>query len=114
MPEPEAVIELGSGTGEKTRHILSAFSLASKARYIPIDVSPKALARCERDLADVAEVQPLAQSYLDGMASAVCQARRRAVAGAVSGQHDRKFRTWVRGGISTGACGAHCALATRF
>ncbi len=70
MPEPEAVIELGSGTGEKTRHILSAFS-SSKVRYIPIDVSPKALARCERDLADVAEVQPLAQSYLDGMAAAV-------------------------------------------
>ena len=69
---PTAVIELGSGTGEKTRHILTALTAArSKVDYVPIDVSPKALARCRRDLADVAEVQPLAQSYLDGMASAV-------------------------------------------
>lgn len=69
---PAAVIELGSGTGEKTRHILEAFAASrSKARYVPIDVSPKALARCERDLSDVAEVHPLAQSYLDGMARAV-------------------------------------------
>jgi L-histidine N-alpha-methyltransferase len=70
IPAPAAVIELGSGTGEKTRHILSAFR-ASRVLYVPIDVSPKALTRCERDLADVAEVQPLAQSYLDGMVSAV-------------------------------------------
>jgi dimethylhistidine N-methyltransferase len=72
IPAPAAVIELGSGTGEKTRHILEAFTgSSSKVRYIPIDVSPKALARCRRDLAEVAEVHPLAQSYLDGMASAV-------------------------------------------
>lgn len=76
---PEAVIELGSGTGEKTRHILEAFSAAgSKLHYIPIDVSPKALTRCQRDLADVAEVHALARSYLDGMASAV--GRRRSTA----------------------------------
>jgi L-histidine N-alpha-methyltransferase len=70
MPAPAVVIELGSGTGEKTRHILSAFR-DSRIRYVPIDVSSKALIRCQRDLADVAEVQPLAQSYLDGMGSAV-------------------------------------------
>jgi L-histidine Nalpha-methyltransferase len=72
ITSPTAVIELGSGTGEKTRHILTALTAArSKVDYVPIDVSPKALERCRRDLADVAEVQPLAQSYLDGMASAV-------------------------------------------
>lgn len=70
VPAPAAVIELGSGTGEKTRHILGAFP-APRVRYVPIDVSPKALTRCQRDLADVAEVQPVAQSYLDGMASAI-------------------------------------------
>jgi L-histidine N-alpha-methyltransferase len=69
---PSGVIELGSGTGEKTRSILSALGLrGSKVHYFPIDVSPKALARCQRDLADVAEVHPIAQSYLAGMASAV-------------------------------------------
>jgi L-histidine N-alpha-methyltransferase len=72
MPTSGLVIELGSGTGEKTRHILSALK-ASRAEvdYVPIDVSPKALLRCQRDLAEVAEVHPLAQSYLDGMARAV-------------------------------------------
>jgi len=67
IPAP-TVIELGSGTGEKTRSILSA--LKPQTRYFPIDVSPKALAHCQRNLADVAEVHPLAQSYLDGMACA--------------------------------------------
>jgi L-histidine N-alpha-methyltransferase len=67
-----SVIELGSGTGEKTRHVLVALNRSgAKPRYVPIDVSPKALVRCQSDLADVAEVHALAQSYLDGMASAV-------------------------------------------
>jgi uncharacterized SAM-dependent methyltransferase len=48
MPAPAVVIELGSGTGEKTRHILSAFR-DSRIRYVPIDVSSKALIRCQRD-----------------------------------------------------------------
>lgn len=66
------VIELGSGTGEKTRHILTALQHSgAKPRYIPIDVSQKALVRCYRDLADVAEIYPITESYLDGMASAV-------------------------------------------
>ncbi len=65
------VIELGSGTGEKTRHILAALNRSSaKPRYIPIDVSHKALVRCYRDLADIADIYPLTESYLDGMASA--------------------------------------------
>ena len=65
------MIELGSGTGEKTRAILTALrSDRSKVRYFPIDVSPKALARCQRDLADVSEIHPLELSYLDGMAEA--------------------------------------------
>jgi len=42
-----------------------------RVRFFPIDVSADALARCTHDLADVADVHPLQQSYLDGMASAV-------------------------------------------
>ncbi len=66
------MIELGSGVGQKTRHLLEAIAGAS-LRYYPIDVSADALARCERDLSDVAEVHPLVQSYLDGMARATAQ-----------------------------------------
>jgi dimethylhistidine N-methyltransferase len=71
LPSPLAVIELGSGVGQKTRHLLEA--IGSPLRYYPIDVSADALARCERDLSDIADVHPLVQSYLDGMAHATAQ-----------------------------------------
>jgi len=71
---PCAVIELGSGTGKKTRSILTALQPPSGLlRFFPIDVSADALAHCAHDLADVADVHPLKQSYLDGMASAVAE-----------------------------------------
>jgi L-histidine Nalpha-methyltransferase len=72
IPSPVAVIELGSGVGQKTRHLLQAIG-GPALRYYPIDVSADALARCERDLAGLAEVYPIEQSYLDGMARAVAQ-----------------------------------------
>jgi L-histidine Nalpha-methyltransferase len=72
IPKRAAVIELGSGVGKKTRHLLRAIGERS-LRYYPIDVSADALERCERDLADVAEVYPIVQSYLDGMARATAQ-----------------------------------------
>jgi dimethylhistidine N-methyltransferase len=74
LPPRPTVIELGSGAGQKTRHVLQAIGLqvidGQPLRYFPIDVSADALARCERDMSDVAEVHPLEQSYLDGMANA--------------------------------------------
>ncbi len=73
LPSPLAVIELGSGVGQKTRHLLEA--IGPPLRYYPIDVSADALARCERDLSDIAEVYPLVQSYLHGMARATAQRR---------------------------------------
>jgi len=74
LPSPVAVIELGSGVGHKTRHLLEALA-EPNPRYYPIDVSADALARCERDLSDVAQVYPLVQSYLDGMARAATERR---------------------------------------
>ncbi|HEX5229554.1 MAG TPA: L-histidine N(alpha)-methyltransferase [Bryobacteraceae bacterium] len=74
LPSAVAVIELGSGVGQKTRHLLQAIRTPN-LRYYPIDVSADALARCERDLADLAEVYPLVQSYLDGMARATAERR---------------------------------------
>jgi len=71
LPPRVSVIELGSGTGRKTRHVLDAIRLRTGCvRYFPIDVSADALARCRHDLADIAEVHPLEQSYLHGMAHA--------------------------------------------
>ena len=75
-PWPGDVIELGSGMGRKTRPILTALRRWNNpVRYFPIDVSGEALARCDRELSDVAEVHPHQQSYLDGMAS-VAEDRR--------------------------------------
>jgi len=76
VPARIAVIELGSGVGQKTRHILQALGAARNQdplRCYPIDVSADALARCERDLSDVAEVHPIEQSYLDGLARATAE-----------------------------------------
>src|SRR5579864_6956249 len=71
LPLRATVIELGSGTGRKTRHVLSAMRHADRLlRYFPIDVSNEALDRCQRELADIADVRPLEYSYLDGMARA--------------------------------------------
>jgi L-histidine N-alpha-methyltransferase len=75
LPASVAVIELGSGVGQKTRHLLEAIP-GGLPRYYPIDVSADALARCERDLSDIAEVHPLVQSYLDGMARATAERQR--------------------------------------
>jgi dimethylhistidine N-methyltransferase len=74
-PEP-LIVELGSGSGSKTRRILEA---AGRVTYCPIDVSPVALSLCARSLAELADVAPIEGSYLDGLRVA---AERRA-----TGQH---------------------------
>jgi dimethylhistidine N-methyltransferase len=61
------VVELGSGSGAKTRRILEAIGPVT---YCPIDVSPAALAQCAASLADLAHVVPIEGSYLDGLRAA--------------------------------------------
>ena len=68
---PSLVVELGSGGGRKTSHILRAVGLHQPALvYCPIDVSAAALRACERELAQYAEVRPVEASYLEGLALA--------------------------------------------
>ncbi len=68
---PVAVVELGSGTGFKTRRILETLSARASVTYCPIDVSSTALQCCRRELSDVAEVVPVEASYLEGVTRAV-------------------------------------------
>ncbi len=76
VPADATVIELGSGTGRKTRYILNALKRGERIpRYFPIDVSREALARCQRELAGIGDVRPLEYSYLDGMARAAAHRR---------------------------------------
>jgi dimethylhistidine N-methyltransferase len=75
FPAPLTVAELGSGSGSKTRRILESLALGGPVTYYPIDVSAAALARCALEMAGVADVHPIAESYLDGLRQAVCGRR---------------------------------------
>jgi dimethylhistidine N-methyltransferase len=67
-PRRPIVVELGAGSGRKTRAVLGAVAAAS---YRPIDVSPAALAACARALEDLADVEPVCDDYLPGLARAL-------------------------------------------
>jgi L-histidine Nalpha-methyltransferase len=70
---PSVVVELGSGSGSKTRWILSAMAAKRPIFYCPIDISESALYRCWHELGSVdsVEIVPFAQSYLDGLEQAL-------------------------------------------
>lgn len=62
------VAELGSGTGNKTLHVLRAVaSVDDLLIYRPIDVSASALSACEKQLSDIAEVRPVHADWLEGL-----------------------------------------------
>jgi dimethylhistidine N-methyltransferase len=69
VPHGIAIAELGSGTGTKTRRILSALSRNHQIRYFPIEISATALAACEREVRDIAAVSVVGieREYLDGL-----------------------------------------------
>ncbi|MGH9481592.1 MAG: L-histidine N(alpha)-methyltransferase [Terriglobales bacterium] len=63
------VAELGSGNAMKTRWLLQALCHRQRTQYLPIEISPLALARCQQQLRDLAglEIQPLPSEYLEGL-----------------------------------------------
>jgi dimethylhistidine N-methyltransferase len=67
------VVELGSGSGKKTRQILEALARHKSMTYCPIEISSTALVSCERELDDLAQVSILGfeSEYLDGLSRAV-------------------------------------------
>jgi dimethylhistidine N-methyltransferase len=67
------VVELGSGSGKKTRQILEALAHHKSMTYCPIEISSAALVSCERELDDLAHVSILGfeSEYLDGLTRAV-------------------------------------------
>ena len=68
LPSPLQVAELGSGTGKKTRWILEALSQRQKTYYYPIEISPSALAACEKEMGqiDLVSVVGYERPYLEG------------------------------------------------
>ncbi|WP_347556403.1 L-histidine N(alpha)-methyltransferase [Robbsia sp. KACC 23696] len=63
------VVELGSGSGRKTRTLLQALTREGPVHYTPIDVSGAALAQCAQALSDLpgVTIQPFEGDYLDGL-----------------------------------------------
>lgn len=72
-PNPISVVELGSGTGKKTRWILEALSAIQKTNYYPIDISATALARSHFELEHIPFVTMVGfeREYLEGLAEVV-------------------------------------------
>ena len=73
MPLPISVAELGSGTGKKTRWVLEALSRRQRTFYYPIEISPSALAACEKEMGqiDLVSVVGYEQTYLEGLRAVV-------------------------------------------
>jgi len=69
MPAPTHVAELGSGSGKKTRMILQAFAKRQCTFYYPIEISPAALAACEKELGQMECVSLVGyeKPYLEGL-----------------------------------------------
>lgn len=69
LPESVAVVELGSGSGKKTRWLLEALCRRQPTSYFPIEISRSALAMCERELRDIDAISILGfeREYLDGL-----------------------------------------------
>lgn len=76
LPGPATVAELGSGSGSKTRRILESMARRAPVSYYPIDLSAAALARCALEMSAVADVHPIAATYLDGLHQVVCGRRQ--------------------------------------
>lgn len=83
LPAQGIVVELGSGSGRKTRRILEALAQHQFTTYCPIEISSTALESCERELDDLPNVSILGfeTEYLDGLNKAVL--RRRAGLGVM-------------------------------
>jgi dimethylhistidine N-methyltransferase len=69
MPFPAHVAELGSGSGKKTRILLEAIAKRDRTSYYPIEISPAALAACEKELGqmDFVSLVGYEKSYLEGL-----------------------------------------------
>lgn len=65
----DTVVELGSGSGRKTRWMLEACARRHPCTYFPIEISATALAQCSQALSDIAgiEVKGIEGEYLQGL-----------------------------------------------
>jgi uncharacterized SAM-dependent methyltransferase len=69
LPPRILVAELGSGSGKKTRWVLKALCRRQHTSYFPIEISPRALETCKRELGDMEAISIVGfeREYLDGL-----------------------------------------------
>jgi len=69
VPKPAMVPELGSGSGRKTRWLLTALCERESLSYYPIEISRSALSSCKSELRDIEHVSIVGveREYLDGL-----------------------------------------------
>jgi L-histidine Nalpha-methyltransferase len=93
---PDLIVELGSGSSTKTRHVLAAAAQSDHIEYRPIDISGAALENCVKGLEGLerVSVEPIEGTYLNGVDRALSgrQRGRRALLlfiGSTIGNFDR-------------------------
>jgi dimethylhistidine N-methyltransferase len=65
---PATIVEMGSGSGRKTAHLLKAARRgAPDVRYFAIDVSEAALGRCVMELGSICPVTPVRAHFIEGV-----------------------------------------------
>jgi len=76
-PAPLDVVELGSGSGRKTRVLLEHLAASGPVRYLPVDVSRGALEDCARETGRLpgVTVLPFEALHIDGMDRAAAARR---------------------------------------
>ncbi len=67
LPPNLITVELGSGSGMKTRPILEQIRQRQIMVYYPIDLSRTSLEKCNQELGSLGAVFPLQASYLEGL-----------------------------------------------
>ncbi|MGE5487994.1 MAG: L-histidine N(alpha)-methyltransferase [bacterium] len=110
---PALVIELGSGSGKKTRPLLAALARGGPLCYNPIDLSSSALSACGEEIAGLegVTVAGIEAAFLDGLQAALagrCAGKRALVLflgstiGNFSRSEAREFLAGIRSRLAHG------------
>jgi dimethylhistidine N-methyltransferase len=80
--QPDLIVELGSGTGMKTRFVIAEAAAAAQSgaiEYRPIDISRAALDSCAKTLGgmDRVRIEPIEATYFDGIDVAMAGRKQR-------------------------------------
>jgi dimethylhistidine N-methyltransferase len=75
LPHHLEVVELGSGTGRTTHRLLEGLARRGPVLYHPVDISPSALAECQRQMEGIRglTVQPFEGTHQEGLGAVVAR-----------------------------------------